>query len=197
MQRGEAVTKHLVIGLLITVTLGCSASSLAPRTPQERLGDEFVKALPDRDTKAGWKYEIHPDQQTIDRMRLAADRHSRSLVAAAFITTGIHPYHAISFTTSKSELEVIDTAMSWGKVQGKWVSTVASASYDEFIGAAQQLLACKPGDPIDSTFGALLVYWKPSGEHVVCSGDWGSEEAAQFGQLLDNLLPRARQTYKP
>jgi hypothetical protein len=130
-------------------------------------------------------------------MKQTAQRNGTPLVAAAFMKTGIHPYTAIAFTNSDAKLEAVETAMFWGQVNGKWVSTINSAAYSDFVRAVEQLLACRPGAPLDSIFGAVLVYWKSSGEHVVCSGDWGSEQAAQFGQLLNNLLPQARQTYKP
>jgi hypothetical protein len=179
--------------LLLALSLSGCASSEA--TSQQRLGEEFVAARPTSRTRAGWRDDIYPQQLAIDRMKATARSEGAALIAATYLRSGVHPYAVVGFLRVGDSVQVVETAMYWGIVKGKWEATATPEALTAFLTEVERVLACAPRAPFEAGAGALVVHWPSEGEQRVCSAEWLSEQAALVDELLEPLLAGAQQTY--
>ena len=192
--------KRLLIGLCLFLAVGSCSNSPESFDRVEtghhvyaELAAELVADQPTEQTRKGWDRDLFPNEQIFDLMRAAAARRGMELLACVFLRTGVHPYSAYSFIETGGEVRIVETAMYWGGVQGKWVTTVPRESVDRFLVAASGILDCSEDSEGFGGFAGAAVMTR----ETTCRAEAFTEAMAPFVDALLPLLEGRSRTYEP
>lgn len=176
--------------LLLLLSSGCGSMT----TPGQFARELVIRSAPVLSFRSTGD-EITIDQRTIDAVRTAVEAENE-LMAIVQLPQGVHPFMVVVFVKKDQEVDLLMTSVYWGRIQGKWLSTVDFATAESLVQAATKQFRCEKGSVEDFIFGTTVIYWV-DGEQMTCDGGWGTEEGATFGRRFQRIFDRARSTYEP
>lgn len=177
---------------LVTALLATACASFSP-TPDDLASELLTSNVPRREFRR-ISDDIALDQATIQIMRTRAAASGAPLLALIHVSRGVHPYAVLAFFERGPEIEMIETAVYWGRVDGKWRTVVTASEVSGVVEAARQEFKCTPGMVKERVFGAALITWDGSTQRT-CEGPWFLEEESAFAARLQPITDRAHQTY--
>ena len=188
----RAMLQTVGIALLAFEPFGCTTSAPSP----ECVAREFLtyEPPPPRRTFRRIGEEVVVDQQVLNNMRDESKRRGETLLAVALIPRGVHPYTVFAFTERSDQIQVYETAMFWGLIQGKWRATTPRSRLQDIVRSAAEF-ECATGPVLEPLFGAILIHW-PQGAQVTCDGGWLSAASTEFMARLEEVGRAAEQTYR-
>jgi hypothetical protein len=176
----------------VTTLLVAACASFSP-TPDDLASELLTSNAPRREFRR-ISDDIALDRATIQIMRARAAAAGATLLAVIHVSRGVHPYAVFTFLERGSEIDMIETAVYWGRVDGKWRTVVTASELSGVVEAARQEFTCTPGMVKDRVFGAALITWDGSTQRT-CEGPWLLEEGSTFAARLQPITDRAHQTY--
>lgn len=182
--------RHCILPILLLTAVGCS--SFTPR-PND-LAVEFLTTQPPTSNFRRISVDIHVDQGVLDAMRLRASSMGVNLLAVARIPRGIHPYAVLAWCQTGENIEIRETALYWGRVDGKWITQSTVEELAELAAAAQAEFKCSVGPATGALYGTGFVTWEED-RQITCEGGLFSEEGLVFWSRLKRIVDRETETY--
>src|SRR5512138_2068508 len=108
--------------LLMAASVAFACASFSP-TPDDLAAELLTSNTPRREFRRITD-DIALDQATIDIMRARAAASGTTLLGLIHVSRGVHPYAVFAFFERGSEIDMIETALYWGRVDGKWRTAV-------------------------------------------------------------------------
>lgn len=181
--------RSLLLILLWTV-VGCSSFTPTPNT----LAVEVLTTQPPSSDFRRITTDIHVDQAVLDAMRRRASSMGIHLLAVARIPRGIHPYAVLAWCQTGDTIEIRETALYWGRVDGKWHTPSTAEELAALAAAARTEFECAVGPAAGAVYGTGFVTWEGD-RQITCEGSFFAEEGSVFWSGLEEIYARDVQTY--
>jgi len=182
--------RHTIPSILLFLSMACV--SYTP-TPVD-LSEEFLSTYPPGKDFRQITEDIHVDQAVLDAMRARASSDGTRLLAVIRVPRGIHPYAVIAWRQSGERLQVLETAVYWGRIDAKWNTQASAAELASLTEAAEAEFGCTEGRLADAIYGTGFVSWR-EGRQITCESGLFAEEGSAFWPRLKEILDRADETY--
>lgn len=114
-----------LVVLLMAALLAAACASFSP-TPDDLASELLTSNAPRREFRR-ISDDIALDQATIQIMRARAAASGATLLALIHMSRGVHPYAVLAFFERGPEIDMIETAVYWGRVDGKWCTVVTAS----------------------------------------------------------------------
>lgn len=175
----------------VTAAVSCRSFSPAPHD----LARELLSTGPPSPTFQRVTTDIHVDQAVLDAMRSRAASDGVTLLAVARVPRGIHPYEVLVWLQKNDTVAIVNTAVYWGRVDGKWRTSATRDEIAELATAAEAEFACVQGPLREAIYGTGYAIWRGDQQTTCERGLFAGDEHSTFSTLLEEIYDREVQSY--